>query len=170
VKPGVVVELGSGVSTYWLARTIRANGKGCLFSIDHDEGFMAETKSHLEAVNLEKEVNFRLAPLTEGPTWYTQLLLNDINGIDLLVVDGPPIVLGADRGFALTYFADRLNDGATVFFDDTGRVADRESIRRAQRLDDRFDLDFIDSEKGYCVAHFARGGHAKGTFDGSNEK
>lgn len=151
-RPSLVVELGSGVSTYWIAKALSHNGTGRLISIDHDERFMLETKSHIYAAGMSDVVEFRFAPLGGEPLWYNRSEIENISDIDVLVVDGPPVNLGADRAEAVKFFCNRLSDEGSIYFDDASRLGDRCSIEAALERAERFEFTFLQSEKGICIA------------------
>ncbi len=147
-QPLKVVELGSGVSTYWLAKSLNLNGIGRLISIDHDADYLSRTREHIEAAGLENCVEFRHSPLTSAPSWYDMAFLSDLEEIDLLIIDGPPLILGADRSKALEFFADRLAVKAEIFVDDARREDERKSFQRILDHDKRLSGTFIENEKG----------------------
>ncbi|MFN3287105.1 MAG: class I SAM-dependent methyltransferase, partial [Sphingomonadaceae bacterium] len=92
-RPRLVVEFGSGLSTLVLARALALHvPEARLLSFDHDAGFAAMTRRRLAALGLSAEV--RHAPLADASAlgvagqWYDHGPLPD--GIDLLLIDGPP--------------------------------------------------------------------------------
>jgi predicted O-methyltransferase YrrM len=129
-KPGLVVELGSGLSTILTASILRKTG-GRLVSIDHDATFAELTRGYLAANGLEDIVDLRVAPLAPvagepGALWYDPRLIADLQGIDLLFIDGPPKPVDPlIRRHALPHLAARLSPGAHVFLDDAERAGER---------------------------------------------
>ncbi|WP_240669694.1 class I SAM-dependent methyltransferase [Actinoplanes solisilvae] len=89
-KPSLVVELGGGASTVWTAYALEASG-GKLVSLNRDA---ERTRERLEAHGLTEVVDLRAA-------------VDDVTGIDLLVVYGEPEL-------ALTLVKGRLAAGALV--------------------------------------------------------
>jgi hypothetical protein len=100
-QPRLVVELGSGTSTVWLAYALEQYG-GKLVSLDHDSDYARQSRTMLAAHGLSAVAEVRDAPLREltanGKTyqWYDVDQLADLTGIDLLLVDGPPAATGPD--------------------------------------------------------------------------
>jgi len=135
-QPRLVVELGSGTSSVWLAYALEQHG-GRLVSLDHDAGYARQTRAMLAAHGLNAVASVRHAPLREltanGKTyqWYDVDKLTDLTGIDLLLVDGPPEATGPDARYpALSVLAKRLAGTATVVLDDANRPDERDAVRR----------------------------------------
>lgn len=125
-----VVELGSGLSTVWMAAAAAREGRGIrIISFDHDERWGRETREALSRLDLEGVAEVRLAPLEPLPEaepgdvpWYAVGAMADLPLIDLLVVDGPPAATGAyARRPAVPVLEPRLQERATVVLDDTDR-------------------------------------------------
>jgi predicted O-methyltransferase YrrM len=136
--PGLVVELGAGVSTVLVAEALRRNGNGRLVTLEHDAYWAGYARGELARRGLEAWAEVRHAPLEplrleasgEQP-WYALGAVQDLAGIDLLIVDGPPRrVAPLARYPALPVLRDKLAPGALVFVDD----ADRESEVRTVEL------------------------------------
>lgn len=158
-RPALVVDIGSGQSTVWMAGAMRAAGyPGKVVAIDHDEEFAEQTRALAHRQGVSDWVEVRCAPLAEQTiagresTWYDVSVLADLQGIDLLSIDGPPGKGNAEaRWPALPVLRDSLAPGATVVLDDMIRV-DEQTIAedwhaRYPELR-RTDLDF---EKGAAV-------------------
>ncbi|WP_067505268.1 O-methyltransferase [Actinoplanes sp. TFC3] len=135
-QPRLVVELGSGTSTVWLAYALEKIG-GQLISLDHDSDYAARTREMLTAHGLSTVAEVRIAPLSEltadGRTysWYDVEQLTDLRNIDLLLIDGPPAATGPDARFpALHVLESRLASTATVVLDDVNRPDEQEAVRR----------------------------------------
>ena len=129
VDAKTVVECGSGTSSVWIGYALRAMGGGRrLVSLEHDEDFAEVTRESLAAHGLLDVVEVRVAPLVEhevGATtysWYSTHSFADLEGVDALLVDGPPSKLGPGARYpALPLFSDKLSAGALVFLDDVTR-------------------------------------------------
>jgi predicted O-methyltransferase YrrM len=135
-QPTVVVELGSGTSTVWMAYAVERYG-GKIISLDHDPEFAERTRTMLRTHGLDAVAEVRdaaLHPVTVGDTtvdWYDLTALSDVDAIDLLLVDGPPGSTGPmSRYPALPLLRARLAPGATVVLDDTSRADEQETLRR----------------------------------------
>lgn len=138
VKPRVIVECGSGVSTLVMARTAELVSPGSrVVSIEHDPEFVQRTRVLIGLHKLTDIADIVHAPLTEleldgrATEWYLNEPFQDLREIDLLLVDGPPGSVGADVRYpAVPLLHDRLSRAAVVLLDDTARadeaaVADR---------------------------------------------
>lgn len=130
-RPQCVVECSSGTSTLVLARCMQLNGSGKVFSLEHDACYAAQTRDQLQSHGLQDWALVLDAPLIKQVTdtpWYDLRNLPADNGIDLLVIDGPPQATGPQARYpaAPTLFP-LLNPGAHVFLDDAAR-ADEQAI------------------------------------------
>nr|WP_290441787.1 MULTISPECIES: class I SAM-dependent methyltransferase [unclassified Cobetia] len=160
-RPQVIVEFGSGASTLVIADALRQNGAGQLISIEHSDYYGAQTLGTLQAERLEGWVDLRIGDLeawegehlnpedAEKPSrWYPVSLLEGIEQIDLLWVDGPP---GATCLFsrypALPALADKLSPNAEVWMDDTIRHEEKDICERWAK-DHGFELTYYPLEKG----------------------
>lgn len=135
-KPKLVLELGSGTSTVWIAYALEAIG-GRLVSLDHDPGYAEKTRAALAAHRLDKVAEVRDAPLRpvllDGRSfpWYDTDALADLREVDLLLIDGPPEKTGPDARYpAMSVLEERLADTATVVFDDAHRQDEQAALRR----------------------------------------
>lgn len=154
--PGLVVELGSGVSTLLVASVLAERGAGRLLSVDHDPHFAAATRERLgqgDAARAEVVV----APLREqtfgGTTveWYdVEAILAALpeEPIELLVVDGPPAISTWSRWPAIELLAPHLAPGAVVLLDDGRRRHERRTALRWAREHPELALAWHDTQKG----------------------
>lgn len=133
-RPVTIVELGSGASTQWFARVVRERG-GHVYSLEHDAPFARQTRAALERQGLGQFVSVLDAPLvptTVGERqyqWYDLTALEGLDGIDLLLVDGPPESIGPHRRYpAMPLLRDRLAPAAYVCLDDTVRIDERDIV------------------------------------------
>jgi predicted O-methyltransferase YrrM len=134
-RPRLVLELGSGTSTVWIAYALEQVG-GRLVSLDHDPGYAEKTRAQLAAHGLTV-AEVRDAPLRpvvlDGRSfpWYDTEALADLHEVDLLLIDGPPEKTGPDARYpAMRVLEDRLADAATVVFDDAHRHDEQIALRR----------------------------------------
>lgn len=135
-RPAVIVELGSGAATVWLAYAAQRYG-GRVVSLDHDIRYADRTRIQLHAHGLDAVAEVRDAPLNQIEVqgteydWYDPDALEDIERIDLLVVDGPPGSLGPFARYpALTALKPKLAGDATIVLDDVSRDDEQETVRR----------------------------------------
>ncbi len=125
-RPSLVVECGSGASTLWLALAMRRfEIDGRIIALDHDPVFGARTRDLLARHNVRDLAEVRDAPLEsfslDGETysWYAKRAWEDLKGIDLLFVDGPPATTGHQARYpALPLLSGLLSPGATLVLDD----------------------------------------------------
>ncbi|MGA5302942.1 O-methyltransferase [Nucisporomicrobium flavum] len=135
-RPQLVVELGSGTSTVWLAYALEKLG-GRLVSLDHDADYAGRTREQLDAHGLSGVAEVRTAPLSDivvdgkSYRWYDVEKLADLRDIDLLLIDGPPTATGPDARYpAMHALESRLAPVATVVLDDANRPDEQDAVRR----------------------------------------
>jgi predicted O-methyltransferase YrrM len=145
-----IVELGSGVSTVVLARLEREFG-GRVFAVEHSPGWAGWVRRVLARDGLEDAATVIEAPLSpnplslEGAPWYDEDALAPLpqEGIDLLLVDGPPGYgegMSRSRYPALPALAHRLGPGALIVLDDADREGEGEILDAWERDSEwRFD-------------------------------
>ena len=125
-RPSLVVECGSGASTLWLALAMRRFGiDGRIIALDHDPVFGGKTRDILARHDVRDLAEVRDAPLEnfslDGETysWYARRAWEDLTGIDLLFVDGPPAATGHQARYpALPLLSGSLSPVATAVLDD----------------------------------------------------
>ncbi|WP_311066011.1 class I SAM-dependent methyltransferase [Halomonas sp. DWK9] len=159
-KPKIIVETGSGSSTLVIADALRQNGFGKLYSFEHLEKYANQTYETLDDEHLTPWVELRVGSLEvwEGPhlnptgadpisKWYP-LNLAGIEGVDLLLVDGPPgNTCQYARYPAVPAFIDRLSPNAQVWMDDANRQ-DEKDVCEHWAENYGFNLEFFPLEKG----------------------
>jgi len=125
-RPSLVVECGSGASTLWLALAMRRFGvDGRIIALDHDPVFAGKTRDFLARHDVRELAEVRDAPLEsfsldgESYSWYARRAWEDLTGIDLLFVDGPPAATGHQARYpALPLLSGALSPAVTVVLDD----------------------------------------------------
>jgi Methyltransferase domain len=134
LRPKHVLEFGSGLSTVVLARAA-STVPGCVVtSIDHDPAFAAATAALL-ANHGDRVVVLGCAPLVArvraGQLQPCYLVDDELLGSrrapDLIVVDGPPAVLGGRRGM-LPLALEYAQSGSIILFDDADREVEAEAL------------------------------------------
>src|SRR6516225_1578135 len=136
-RPSLVVECGSGASTLWLALAMRRfKIDGRIIALDHDPVFGGKTRDFLARHDVHDLAEVRDAPLEsfslDGDTylWYARPAWEDLTGIDLLFVDGPPATTGHQARYpALPLLSASLSAAATVVLDDLV-VPDMQNVLR----------------------------------------
>lgn len=142
LHPGLVVECGSGASSIWMGYALRRHGRGRVVAIEHEAHYAEQTRAMVAEHGLNDVVEVRLAPLVEvdpaaltdpagegfttADRWYDTSALSDLDGIGLLLVDGPPASTGRQVRYpALPTFWPNLADDAVIILDDTTRKDER---------------------------------------------
>ena len=135
-EPKVVVECGSGGSTMWIGRALRRVGEGRLISLENSADWVVTVTGLVQHEGLSV-VEVRHAPLEpiqvagHEQLWYSASALADMEGIDLLLVDGPPGRTNKLARYpAVPALCDKLRPGATVMLDDCHRRDEKETLRR----------------------------------------
>ncbi|MGL5859013.1 MAG: class I SAM-dependent methyltransferase [Angustibacter sp.] len=149
-RPAVIVELGSGSSTVWLAQAARIfSPETRIISIEHNEAWVRTVAARLDAHGLGGWADVRHAPLCDqqidGRTspWYDPAAWKDLVDIGLLLVDGPPKATATEaRRPAIPSLTPSLSQDAVIVMDDADRddeqrIADRwlELLPEYSRLD-----------------------------------
>lgn len=145
-----IVELGGGISTYFIARLLSGRG-GHLWTIEHDEGWAAVLREELAREGLDELATVVHAPLTdidsdtdggwpgEQSRWYDHDRLRDATATgpaDLLIVDGPPAYkegLEHARYPAVPFFAPLMAADHAIILDDIDRLGEQEIMLRWER-------------------------------------
>ena len=150
-QPPTVVECGSGISTLFMALTVKQHGLATrVIALEHDEDYAAGTRAMLERHGVQDHAEVRVAPLQPSglighdTAWYATEALEGIADVGLLLVDGPPTTTGPGARYpALPLMLDRLASTCLVVMDDLDRVADRDVAERwAEEFSDfRLDVD-----------------------------
>lgn len=149
-RPGLVVELGSGVSTLVAAKS----GARKVISIDNSEEFGGKTAALIKNHKV-RGVEIRIAPLqpyANGSTWYDLSKIKDLKKIDLLIIDGPPGSKNPEARYpALVELKDKLSPKAVVIIDDVNREGERKLADDFARALPNHHLAILDHEKGTAV-------------------
>jgi pimeloyl-ACP methyl ester carboxylesterase len=98
---------------------------GRIIALDHDPVFSGRTRDFLARHDVRDLAEVRDAPLEgfslDGQTysWYARRAWEDLTGIDLLFVDGPPTATGHQARYpALPLLSRSLSPAATIVLDD----------------------------------------------------
>jgi predicted O-methyltransferase YrrM len=147
----VILECGSGNSTSFAARALSREGRdGHVYSLEHDPHWAAVTADRIARENLGQWASVTYARLRDG--WYDLEMVPPVDGVDLLVVDGPPSYApGTEtaRQPALEFLWDSLAPGATVILDDSWRAGEKRVLAAWQQ---RYGLSFEHRPGGYALA------------------
>lgn len=157
-KPEVIVECGGGISTLVNGYLLEKQGRGHVYALEHDAPFAQQTQDELVRHGLGDWASVVHAPLEEfvigGKSWkwYSRNGWQDLPGIDLLVVDGPPSVIQAHARYpALPLLMEKMNPQAIVIVDDCNRPEDRETVEKWIRESGDWDLEWFRTEKTAAV-------------------
>jgi predicted O-methyltransferase YrrM len=158
-RPSLIVECGSGASTLWLALALRRFGiDGRIIALDHDPVFSGRTRDFLARHDVLDLAEVRDAPLEsfslDGETysWYARTAWEDLAGIDLLFVDGPPAATGHQARYpALPLLNKSLSPIATIVLDDLIVPDMQEVLPRWLDADPGFSSEILPLEKQAAV-------------------
>jgi len=149
-KPGLVVELGSGISTLVAAKS----GARKIVSIDNSNQWGAKTVALLKE-HKARGVDVRIAPLrpyANGSEWYDLDAIKDLKKIDVLIIDGPPGSKNPEARYpALQQFKDKLSASAIVIIDDVNREGERKLAEDFAKALPNHELTILDHEKGTAI-------------------
>lgn len=156
--PHTVVECSSGVSTLVLARCLQLNGRGKVYSLEHDAHYAARTREQLQRCGLQDWAVVHDAPLTnyylEQECWPWYSLKNFPTSLrpDMLVIDGPPQATRRLARFpAAPLLFPLLAPGAAVYLDDAARPDEQAIVQRWQAAYPAMQLEQLPCEKGCAV-------------------
>jgi predicted O-methyltransferase YrrM len=158
-RPSLVVECGSGASTLWLALAMRRFGiDGRIIALDHDPVFGGKTRDLLARHDVCDLAEVSDAPLEsyslDGETysWYARRAWEDLTGIDLLFVDGPPAATGHQARYpALPLLSRSLSPVATAVLDDLVVPDMQDVLRRWLDAYPDFSSEILPLEKQAAV-------------------
>lgn len=127
--PALIVECGSGSSSVWLGYLAELRGNGRVVALEHDPGYLRTSRELVRLHGLQDRVDVRHAPLDDWRDesgdryrWYAQAALEDLTGIGMLLVDGPPGTTGRQARYpAVPLLLPRCADQAVIILDDANR-------------------------------------------------
>ena len=158
-RSSLVVECGSGASTLWIALAMRRfEVDGRIVALDHDPVFGGKTRDLLARHDVREFAEVRDAPLEsfrlDGETysWYARRAWEDLTGIDLLFVDGPPATTGHQARYpALPLLRGSLSPVATAVLDDLVVPDMQKALRRWLDAYPEFSSEILPLEKQAAV-------------------
>ena len=168
-KPQVVVELGSGASTVFLAYCLKRIGHGRLLSIDHDSVFADKTRTMIKQHGLAEYATVLFRPLEQlrvrgnDCLWYS-IHPSDMNGpVDLLLIDGPPYhVHPLARYPAVPVMLPYMTANAVIILDDANRPEELHIIDLWAAEFPELSMEKLDTEKGGLKLERSAPGSADG--------
>lgn len=141
-----VVECGAGLSTILIGKLLKQLGGGHIYSLEDDERWHAVMSAAVSKENLAEYITLIYSPLEKntesGELWYgrsaAQQILDSMEHIDLLIVDGPKSNAPLSRMPALPVFAAKLNSQSLIVLDDSKRENEQQVLKQWR---ERFNLD-----------------------------
>ena len=162
-QPEIVYDLGSGISSLISGYCMKIMGKGKVISLDHNEQYYSLTKDNIKFHGLDKFVEVTYAPLKNYMVNNQEYQWYDLNEdlikkpIDLIIVDGPPGVVGKKSRYpAIPILSEYMNDGCIVLVDDYLREDEKDMV---DKWISEFGLEIISlakAEKGYCALRYKK--------------
>lgn len=157
-KPGLILEVGSGVSTVISGYCLQQVGQGKIISLDHEKEYADKTDAYLRVHGLKDRCQVRYAPLAEcapngwSGKWYDVTELDGIEGIDMVIVDGPPGPMQSlSRYPALPLLFEKLSDDALIIMDDGNREDEKKIVARWVEEYPALSVEYMPFEKGGYV-------------------
>jgi predicted O-methyltransferase YrrM len=161
IKPELVVELGSGVSTIISGYCLKMNGKGKLISLEHEAKYYQDSLTNIKAHGLEDYVELYLAPLKQyilddaTYLWYDLSKVTIDNPVDMMTVDGPPGTIQKESRYpAFPLMVSYLNHNAIILVDDYIREDEKEMVENWMKNTQLVQVNIINTEKGTCVLKY----------------
>tara|TARA_B110000116_G_C16784723_1_gene560264 strand:- start:1161 stop:1928 length:768 start_codon:yes stop_codon:yes gene_type:complete len=155
MKPSVIIEAGSGVSTLVAGYALKQNKHGKIFSLDHDEKYTNLTKKEIVNHNLQKYSEVVHAPLIkydDDLIWYDLDSIKNLGSIDFLIIDGPPSKNSKDARYpAIPLLIKRIKIGGILILDDGRRNKEQSVVRKWKNEFNCFDFKYIDNDKGAFI-------------------
>ena len=158
VKPKIIVEAGSGVSTIISGYSLQKFSSGQVISLDHDQNFGNKTKNELVKHGLQDIGRVQYAPLVnhdiDGQDWIWYDLSNFDKSIkiDLLSIDGPPVkTQPLSRYPALPLLYEYLSEKAIIILDDAARDSEQKIVDMWLKKYPEFSLRYEPSKKGIAI-------------------
>ena len=155
-KPKLIVELGSGISTILAGKALEKNGAGKLISIDNEEKYAELTRKRVSLENLGDIGRVITTDLTIHPIngqnymWYEISFLKEIKqGIDLLIVDGPPKIINKNARYpAIPLLKQYFKENTVILLDDGRRKDEQNTVELWLKELDKFKAEYFNTEKG----------------------
>jgi hypothetical protein len=155
-RPSLVVECGSGLSTLWAAYALeRCGTEGRVVALEHDVHYAQQTRDLLSRHGLADRAEVRHAAIGqvdvggEPRPWYDLTAVKDLDGVDVLLVDGPIGTLAPLARYpALPLLRERLSAGAVVLLDDALREDEQAIVERWVSEWPELHLQELPHEKG----------------------
>lgn len=158
LKPEVIVEGSSGLSSIVCGYALQQLGRGQVISMEHDAHYADLSQQAVVDHGLENIVNVRHAPLIKHTIketawqWYDFKSVGLPNTIDFIVIDGPPKRLQDKARYpALPILIKSLKVGGVLMLDDADRSSESEAVKDWQAEFKNISVEYIPLEKGLFV-------------------
>lgn len=158
LRPGLILELGSGASTLIAAYVLEKIGSGRIVSLEHDSEWHERSTSLVRAHGLTARAEVVHASLRphvlggENWPWYDLTQVEGLDSIDLLIVDGPPGTLRDHARYpAVPLLIERLAPTAAIIVDDAARPDEAAIVRRWCAEHGPFRVEQVRTERGLAV-------------------
>lgn len=158
-RPRVVIELGSGASTVFIATVLQRLGLHDTrhIAVDHLDSYLEATRRQLQLAGLDGKTELWLCPLVEreadGPRWYEGLETRLAGlSLDFVLVDGPPGSLHPrSRQPALDLLKPMLSDDAVLLLDDAVRPEEQAIVAAWKKAHPELSIHMNTRGHGYAV-------------------
>jgi hypothetical protein len=157
MKPSLVLECSSGLTTLMLARCCQINGGGRVISLENGQEYAEATRGYIEKYALQAFSSVIDAPLTPMQfddveySWYSVEQMPDGN-IDMLVIDGPSgFICKHARYPALPVCYSNLSPKSRTYLDDAARPDEREIVSMWCEKYTDLQHEFIETARGCSV-------------------
>lgn len=137
IQPRKIIELGPGISTLITAAFLAESGAGHIVSFEHSDDWVKLCNRSLARNHLTPYATVRHVPLVpmvafkEEVCWYDLSASAEVfDGIELLIVDGPPAVTNPlTRLPALSFFIRKLAPNSIILLDDGHRSGEQAIVK-----------------------------------------
>ena len=161
IKPKIIFECSSGLTTLMLAKCCQINRQGVLYSLENGAEYAAKTCSYFKRYALDHYATVIDAPLETVKLkngaflWYTADEMFDQiqpQSIDMLVIDGPPGFIQKNSRYpALPQLFDRLADNCTIFLDDAARKDEQNIVTLWLAEYPALKHQYLDNQRGCSI-------------------
>lgn len=142
LKPEVILECGSGTSTYVIGKWTEANNAK-LFSLEHLPEYLDKTREM--CLNF-KSVEVIFAPINIRKRCYS---INELpRGIDFALIDGPPANIGRQETLGMMW--NNLSPNFEVWLDDANRDHEKACLSRWEQ-EFPINIEIDDKDKGLAI-------------------
>ena len=157
-----IIEFGGGISTLYIAYMLKKNG-GHLYTVEHDENWIAIVRDMLKKENIDDAVTFIHAPMKKSTyslndlDWYSESsldILSDNDKFDLVLIDGPlaytkKLMLSRYPAVPFLMKKNKIAENATIILDDIHRNGEKTIVKKWER---EFGFKFVNLEKEAGIA------------------